>query len=246
MIVNSSQNIQSGNPLNTSATSRINAPSRASNTNSAEDDKAAERAAEKVQLQQDTAMLRKLRARDREVRAHEGAHVAAGGSLVRGGPSYTLQRGPDGRSYAIGGEVQIDASPVDGDPNATLVKAGRIRSAALAPAEPSPQDRRVASNASQLASRARVDIAVLRREENKIEDNEQTVNDASSVSETDTENGVGNGVENAAEEQNQNTLSATPTDTQSNLQTNDEPVAAISAFMTTAKTQTPPILSQFA
>ncbi|VAW62161.1 SrpA-related protein [hydrothermal vent metagenome] len=242
MIVNSSQNIQSGNPLNTSATSRINAPLRASNTNPAEDDKAAERAAEKVQLQQDTAMLSKLRARDREVRAHEGAHVAAGGSLVRGGPSYTLQKGPDGRSYAIGGEVQIDASPVDGDPNATLVKAGRIRSAALAPAEPSPQDRRVASNASQLASRARVDIAVLRREENKIEDNEQAVNDASAVSETDTENGVGN----VAEEQNQNTVGATPTDTQSNLQTNDEPVAAISAFMTTAKTQTPPILSQFA
>jgi len=184
-------------------------------------------------------MLRKLRSRDREVRAHEGAHVAAGGSLVRGGPSYTLQKGPDGRSYAIGGEVQIDASAVDGDPSATLAKAGRIRSAALAPAEPSSQDRRVAANASQLASRARVDIAVLRREENKVEENGDTANDASAVPATNTENG--------AENENQNVVSgAVPTDTESNLQSNDVPVAAISAFMATAKTQTSPILSQFA
>src|SRR5690606_10364040 len=37
----------------------------------------------------------KLKERDREVRAHEMAHVAAGAGLVTRGASYTYQTGPD-------------------------------------------------------------------------------------------------------------------------------------------------------
>lgn len=99
-----------------------------------------------------------LQARDREVRAHEMAHVAAGAGLVTRGASYTYQTGPDGQRYAIGGEVGIDTSP-GRTPEESLSKAERIRAAALAPAEPSGQDRQVAAQAARMASEARMELA---------------------------------------------------------------------------------------
>lgn len=99
-----------------------------------------------------------LEKRDREVRAHEMAHVAAGAGLVTRGASYTYHTGPDGQRYAIGGEVGIDTSP-GRSPEESLSKAERIRAAALAPAEPSGQDRQVAAQASRMASDARMEIA---------------------------------------------------------------------------------------
>jgi SprA family protein len=237
MIVNSSQNIQSNrNPLDSISSRRVNDYSRPSST--ASDD---EQKAEKAQKQQDDTVLRQLRARDREVRAHEGAHVAAGGSLVRGGPSFTLQRGPDGRSYAIGGEVQLDVSPVADDPAATLTKAGRIRNAALAPAEPSPQDRRVASNANQLASQARIDIAILRREEPQLNENRQTVDQVSAASDT-TENSETDTTDELATSAVSPTNANTVTIPAEKLPGRNAPVAAISAFMATAQTESVPIL----
>jgi hypothetical protein len=89
-----------------------------------------------------------LRSRDAEVRAHESAHVAAGGRYVTGGASYSYQRGPDGRMYAIGGEVGIDTAAVPDNPQATALKMRTVRAAALAPAEPSGADRAVAAAAS--------------------------------------------------------------------------------------------------
>lgn len=113
-----------------------------------------------VQLsEEDLATIQTLKARDREVKAHEAAHLAAAGNLAIGGANYTYQRGPDGVQYAIGGEVNIDTSAVAGDPEATLAKAERIRAAALAPAQPSAQDRQVAAQAAQLAIQARAEIA---------------------------------------------------------------------------------------
>lgn len=103
--------------------------------------------------------LQQLKARDREVRAHEAAHAATAGQYTQGGVSYSYQRGPDGRLYAIGGEVGIDISPVTGNPQATLHKAEQVRAAALAPANPSSQDRSIAARASQLAAEARIEIA---------------------------------------------------------------------------------------
>lgn len=98
--------------------------------------------------------LRELKLRDAEVRAHESAHMAAGGAHVNGGASYTYQKGPDGRQYAIGGHVSIDASSVPGDPEATREKAQQVRRAALAPGEPSGQDRQVAARAAAQEVRA--------------------------------------------------------------------------------------------
>ena len=44
-----------------------------------------------------------LKSRDREVRSHEQAHLAAAGPYASGAPSFTYQEGPDGRRYAVGG-----------------------------------------------------------------------------------------------------------------------------------------------
>lgn len=109
-------------------------------------------------------VLEKLKARDREVRAHEQAHLARAGGLAKGGVTLTYQKGPDGRLYAIGGSVQIDSSPVPGDPEATIQKARRIRAAALAPATPSAQDRAVAATASRMEAQARLEALQLRQQ----------------------------------------------------------------------------------
>jgi len=100
----------------------------------------------------------KLKSRDQEVRRHEQAHLAAAGGLAAGGASFSYKTGPDGKRYAVGGEVNIDTSPVPGDPNATIHKAQQIRRAALAPADPSPQDRTVAASASAMEIQARRDL----------------------------------------------------------------------------------------
>ena len=83
--------------------------------------------------------------------------MAAGSGLVRGGASYSYQKGPDGRDYAVGGEVSIDVSS-EKDPAATLAKMARVQAAALAPAEPSSQDRSVAAQAQATAAQARVEM----------------------------------------------------------------------------------------
>lgn len=105
----------------------------------------------------DQALLAQLRARDREVRLHEAAHAAVGGRYASA-PAFQYDRGPDGRNYAVGGEVSISTGPVPGDPQATIEKARIIRAAALAPAEPSAQDRRVAAEAAQLELDARSEL----------------------------------------------------------------------------------------
>ncbi len=113
--------------------------------------------------------LQELKQRDREVRQHEQAHVAAGGQYIRGAASYSYERGPDGRQYATGGEVDIDSSPIPDDPAATISKMQVVRSAALAPAEPSAQDRAVAAKASQNESVARVELREQQAEEDQAE-----------------------------------------------------------------------------
>lgn len=105
------------------------------------------------------SVIAQLKARDSEVRAHEMAHKTAGGQYVTGGPTYQYQTGPDGKQYAVGGEVSISTSPIDGDPEATIEKAMIVQRAALAPAEPSAQDYRVASEAMQMMVKARQELA---------------------------------------------------------------------------------------
>ena len=115
--------------------------------------------------------LSKLKQRDREVKAHEQAHIMAGGQYVRGGAHYEYQKGPDGRSYAVGGEVQIDTSKIPGDPEATARKMAAIKRAAMAPAEPSAQDRRIASKASRIESQMTMEMMMKLQEEKTTDPN---------------------------------------------------------------------------
>lgn len=107
---------------------------------------------------EDAAVVAELKKTDQAVRQHEMAHMAAGGGLITSGASYTYVRGPDGQNYAVAGEVGIDTSP-GRTPEETISKAQRIRAAALAPADPSSQDRAVAAQATQMEQQARMEIA---------------------------------------------------------------------------------------
>ena len=109
------------------------------------------------QQQRQEQQVQDLVERDKEVRTHEQAHQSAGGEYASS-PTYQFTQGPDGKRYATGGEVQIDTSAVPGDPAATIAKMQQIRSAALAPAEPSAQDLAVARSAAASEAKARKEL----------------------------------------------------------------------------------------
>lgn len=126
-----------------------------------EDPSAGRETADEKQRQQqeasDNQEIQELKDRDREVRSHEQAHAAVGGQYA-GSPSYEFESAPNGQRYAVGGEVSIDISEAS-TPEETVQKMQQVRAAALAPNEPSPQDFRVASEATQKASEARAEVA---------------------------------------------------------------------------------------
>jgi len=97
-------------------------------------------------------LVQDLATRDSEVRAHEAAHQAAGGGMT-GAASYTYQQGPDGKMYAIGGEVSI-AMPSGSTPEETIKNARQVAAAAMAAGNPSPQDFAVASSARMMEMQA--------------------------------------------------------------------------------------------
>ena len=71
--------------------------------------------------------------------------------------SFQTVRGPDGKLYAVSGEVSIDTSEA-ATLEATIQKLKRVIKAALAPLEPSSQDRNVASQARAEIAEARNEI----------------------------------------------------------------------------------------
>ncbi|KYG90142.1 hypothetical protein A0U40_07835 [[Bacillus] sp. KCTC 13219] len=101
---------------------------------------------EKIETPETKAHLRQLQMTEDEVKAHEQAHKAAGAS-VTGTVSYTYTKGPDDQLYVSGGEVSIQV-PTSGTDDETIKILEQVRKAALAPAQPSPQDLRVAASAT--------------------------------------------------------------------------------------------------
>ncbi|RUO43085.1 hypothetical protein CWE15_04945 [Aliidiomarina taiwanensis] len=99
-----------------------------------------------------------LKQRDAEVRRHEETHASIGGQYA-GSPNYEMEQGPDGRSYAVGGSVDIDVSPISNDPEATISKMQIVQRAALAVDEPSAADRQIAAKAAQQEQEARQKLA---------------------------------------------------------------------------------------
>lgn len=104
------------------------------------------------------ALIARLQARDTTVKAHERAHISAGGGVILSGAVFTYQKAPDEKLYAIGGEVAIDTAP-ENEPEATVKKMQLVRTAALAPSDPSATDYSVAATASMLQMHARLEIS---------------------------------------------------------------------------------------
>lgn len=105
----------------------------------------------------DQARVADLQRIDRQVRAHEAAHMSAGGSIA-GAANYSYSLGPDGKRYAVAGEVPITMGG-GSTPDAVIAIAERVRRAALAPADPSAQDLSVAASASAMEASARAQKA---------------------------------------------------------------------------------------
>jgi hypothetical protein len=128
--------------------------------------------------------LRDLKARDTEVKTHEQAHLSAAGQYAAGGAAFTFQQGPDGQRYAIGGEVPIDVSKAN-TPEETILKMNIIRSAALAPAEPSAADRQIAAQASMTAAQARQELVAERQSEKTDSDKTESLPESDTDMKTD-------------------------------------------------------------
>ena len=103
------------------------------------------------------AQITQLKSIEEKVKAHEAAHKAAGGAMT-GPVSYTYTRGPDGKNYITGGEVPISIS-TGKTPQETISRMQQVIQAALAPADPSPQDRAVAGQAAAMQQEARQQLA---------------------------------------------------------------------------------------
>ncbi len=118
---------------------------------------------DKVEEHEERRIIAELQRIDAKVRTHEMAHVVVGGPYA-GAPSYSYVKGPDGRLYAVAGEVPIDLSP-EADPLETVRKMERVIAAALAPADPSPQDYQVAAQAAMLLQKALIEYSKQKEEE---------------------------------------------------------------------------------
>lgn len=100
--------------------------------------------------------LAQLKQTENEVIAHENAHKSAGAG-VTGAVTYSHTAGPDNERYITGGEVSIQMPAATGESDETIALLERVRQAALAPAEPSAQDLRVAASASAQIQQVRAD-----------------------------------------------------------------------------------------
>ena len=113
--------------------------------------------------EEEQAEVEDMKDRDAEVRTHENAHKSAGGQYAAA-PSYTYETGPDGKRYITDGEVSIDIGE-ESDPQDTITKMQVVKRAALAPAQPSAQDRQVYAEASQKEAQARQELNEQKQEE---------------------------------------------------------------------------------
>ena len=151
-------------------------------------------------------IVTELQAADTNVRAHEAAHMAAGGGLTSPA-SYTYERGPDNKMYAVAGEVGISTGEGN-TPQESLNKAQTIRRAALAPADPSPQDLKVAAQAASMEMSARAQIMQEKMAQNSQNTNNsnETSGDAVNSAENSTENSNVNSTGNSTENSTRNSV----------------------------------------
>ncbi|MDG1857755.1 MAG: putative metalloprotease CJM1_0395 family protein, partial [Emcibacteraceae bacterium] len=149
------------------------------------------------------AQVDRLKKADQEVRAHEAAHKNTGGQYA-GSVSYSYTVGPDGKRYATGGEVPIDIAPIKDDPEATIAKLDVVIAAALAPAKPSSQDRKIAAAAVAARNQARAELNAKNKEEDVegVEKEPFDVNNFGAVPQQSVNKAYENGIGLGLSEQN--------------------------------------------
>ncbi|EDP76453.1 putative metalloprotease CJM1_0395 family protein [Hydrogenivirga sp. 128-5-R1-1] len=101
-------------------------------------------------------MTQQLRLAEQKVKMHELAHKSVGGELA-GPVRYRYTKGPDGRMYITGGEVPLHLKEGK-TPEETIEIARKVKRAALAPLNPSPQDRAIAAKATAMEIKARIEM----------------------------------------------------------------------------------------
>lgn len=119
---------------------------------------------------QEQQQLAELKQTDAQVKAHEHAHKSTAAGLTTSGPNYEYETGPDGKKYAVAGDVNVSYQK-SSDPEVNLKNAQQLKAAALAPADPSSQDRKVAMQADREIAQARQEIM---EEQNQTEEEEET------------------------------------------------------------------------
>lgn len=144
---------------------------------------------------QERRVVQRLKRIDAKVRAHEQAHLAAAGQYAQGGISFEYVTGPDGKEYAVGGEVSLDTSKAS-SPGETVNKMRQVKAAALAPANPSPQDQQIAAQATRKLAKARQEQQQQRAEQ--ISDSDQADNDNS----TNEQNGISSNNDSSSDDSN--------------------------------------------
>ena len=99
----------------------------------------------------------RLRQRDAQVRQEEQAYAGSAGAAAA--PIiYTYATGPDGRQYAVGGEVSVRLSNPSGNPVQYAHAAARLSAAANAAVNPSAADLSAAHKGYQAISAALAEV----------------------------------------------------------------------------------------
>ena len=162
--------------------------------------------------EEEQAEVEDMKDRDAEVRTHENAHKSAGGQYAAA-PSYTYETGPDGKRYITDGEVSIDVGE-ESDPQDTITKMQVVKRAALAPAQPSAQDRQVYAEASQKEAAARQELNEQKQEEAQQASGEQGASGSAAAQGQANSTSANNNAAPASADNGTAPASAEPTSTQ--------------------------------
>ncbi|MGN7476947.1 putative metalloprotease CJM1_0395 family protein [Solibacillus silvestris] len=100
----------------------------------------------------DAAARKDVQQAEKEVIARDNVHAA-------GATTYTHVTAPDNQRYISSGEAAVQIPSANDASDETLELLEKVRQAALAPAEPSPQDLRIAESASAQIQQVRPDKA---------------------------------------------------------------------------------------
>ncbi len=90
-------------------------------------------------------VLEKFKKADAQIRSHEQVHATIGQTTAP--ISYNYQKGPDGKMYAVGGNVRFDTSIPD-DPKAAAFKLDQLSRAATGVSDPSEADTMIANQSN--------------------------------------------------------------------------------------------------